>query len=110
MKSSFVKILTLVILIFFLILPFTNGFNFFDSEVEKITSDLRFYEINTCSIPLFQFLNTNLNVVYQDHYKLRANNYSSIICHGTITGIDQIGYEFYISIGTNTFINIMSLS
>ena len=110
MKTSFVKILTLIFLIFFLILPFTNGFDFFDSEIENITSDLRFYEINTCSIPLFQFLNKNLNVVYQDHYKLRANNYSSIMCHGTLTGVDQIGYEFYISVGTNTFINIMSLS
>ena len=36
----------------------------------------------------------------------RFNNYSSIECFGRITGIDQIGYTFYISIGTNTLINL----
>lgn len=93
-----------------LVLPFLSAFNFFEEEIDYISSDLGFYEINTCSIPLIQFLNTNLNVAYQDHYNIRANNYSSILCHGTITGVDQIGYEFYISIGTNTFLNIMTMS
>ena len=46
------------------------------------------------------------NVAYQDHYKIRFNDYSSIRCFGTITGIDQIGHVFYISIGTNVFINL----
>lgn len=93
-----------------LVLPFSSAFNFFDEDIDLISSDLAFYEINTCSIPLLQFLNTNLNVAYQDHYNIRGNNYSSILCHGTITGVDQIGHEFYISIGTNTFLNIMTMS
>ncbi len=93
-----------------LVLPFSSAFNFFDEDIDLISSDLRFYEINTCSIPLVQFLNTNPNVAYQDHYNIRANNYSSILCHGTITGVDQIGHEFYISIGTNTFLNIMTMA
>ena len=45
-------------------------------------------------------------MIYQDHYKIRFNNYSSIECFGQITGIDQIGYVFNISIGTNTLLNL----
>ena len=45
-------------------------------------------------------------MIYQDHYKINFNNYSSIRCFGKITGIDQIGYEFNISIGTNTVVNL----
>ena len=96
----------LVILIFLIIIPFSTSDYFDNVSPEKITSDLRFYEINTCSISLFEFLFYNPNVIYQDHYKIRFNNYSSIGCFGQITGIDQIGYYFYISIGTNTLINL----
>ena len=89
-----------------LIVPFSMS-DFSDQiRPEKITSDLRFYEINTCSISLNEFLLENPNVIYQDHYKIRFNNYSSISCFGQITGIDQIGYTFYISIGTNTILNL----
>jgi len=74
---------------------------------EKITSDLRFYEINTCEISLVDFLIQNPNVVYQDHYKISYNNYSSMKCFGTITGIDQINHVFYISIGTSSNLNLV---
>tara|TARA_A100001011_G_C14317873_1_gene848862 strand:+ start:1237 stop:3189 length:1953 start_codon:yes stop_codon:yes gene_type:complete len=102
-KQSLMKVLFLIILI---IIPFSIS-DYFDEVIpEKISSDLRFYEINTCSISLFEFLLHNPNVIYQDHYKIRFNNYSSIACFGQITGIDQLGYDFYISIGTNTLINL----
>ena len=95
-----------VFLFLIIIIPFSIS-DYGDSvKPEKITSDLRFYEINTCSISLNEFLLENPNVIYQDHYKIRFNNYSSIRCFGQITGIDQIGYTFYISIGTNTLVNI----
>ena len=97
------KILLLIVLIF---LPFSLSDYSDTITPEKITSDLRFYEINTCSISLFEFLLENPNVVYQDHYKIRFKNYSSISCFGQITGIDQIGYTFFISIGTNTILNL----
>ncbi len=77
-----------------------------DVSPEKITSDLRFYEINTCEISLIDFLIKNPNVIYQDHYKIRFNNYSSMKCFGTITGIDQINHVFFISIGTSSNINL----
>ena len=100
-------LLKLSIFLFILILPwFLFGI---DSDVEavKITSDLSFYEINTCSISLVDFLKENPNVMYQDHYKLRVNNYSSMRCFGTLTGVDQINHVFYISVGTNSFLNIL---
>ena len=102
-KILFIKFFILALLF---LVPFSIS-DYSDSIVpEKITSDLAFYEINTCKISLNEFLFHNLNVIYQDHYKIRFNNYSSISCFGQITGIDQIGYNFYISIGTNTIVNI----
>ena len=102
-KSIYLKILFIFIL---LVLPFSVS-NFSDDiTAQKITSDLAFYEINTCSISLFEFLAENPNVIYQDHYKIKFNDYSSARCFGQITGIDQIGYVFYISIGTNIFFNL----
>ena len=100
------KLIKFTLLVFLLVFSFSNS-NYSDNVIpEKITSDLAFYEINTCSISLTEFLIHNVNVIYQDHYKIRFNDYSSIRCFGTITGIDQIGHIFYISIGTNTLINL----
>ncbi len=97
----------IVIVIFVLIAPWSifglNG----EVEPEKITSDLSFYEINTCSISLVEFLIENPNVVYQDHYKIRYNDYSAMKCFGTLTGVDQINHVFYISIGTSTYLNLI---
>ncbi len=102
-KINFYKLLFLLLLI---ILPFSMS-NYSDNvQPEKITSDLRFYEINTCSISLNEFILKNPNVIYQDHYKIRFNNYSSLSCFGQITGIDQVGHTFFISIGTNTVANL----
>ena len=100
------QLIKLLILLIFVLLPFSIS-DYSDNVVpEKITSDLDFYEINTCSISLTEFLIHNKNVIYQDHYKIRFNNYSSISCFGQITGIDQINNIFYISIGTNSLLNM----
>jgi len=95
-----------ILLIFLIILPFSLSDITDDITPQKITSDLRFYEINTCSISLNEFLVKNPNVIYQDHYKIRYNNFSSMKCFGQITGIDQIDNIFYISIGTNSILNM----
>lgn len=99
-------LLKILFLFFLIIIPFSLSDYSDNITPEKITSDLRFYEINTCRISLFEFLIENPNVIYQDHYKIRFNDYSSISCFGQITGIDQIGYTFYISIGTSSILNI----
>ena len=98
--------LKIILFLLIILLPFSISDYRDNVTPEKISSDLRFYEINTCSISLGEFLVHNPNVIYQDHYKIRYNNYSSLRCFGQITGIDQINHTFYISIGTNTFINI----
>ncbi len=107
MKTRNLQILKLLIIFLLLIIPFSISDYSDNVKPEKITSDLRFYEINTCSISLYEFLIENPNVVYQDHYKIRFNNYSSARCFGQITGIDQLGYTFYISIGTNSIVNLL---
>lgn len=98
-----------IILVLFLLLVIPWSLSNYTDQVspEKITSDLRFYEINTCKISINEFLISNPNVLYQDHYKLRFNNYSSLKCFGTITGIDQINHVFYISVGSNSIINLI---
>ena len=98
--------LKIAFLLLIILVPFSVSDYGDDVTPEKITSDLRFYEINTCSISITEFLIHNPNVIYQDHYKIRYNNYSSIRCFGQITGIDQINHTFYISVGTNTFLNM----
>lgn len=107
MKTRNLQILKLLIIFLLMIIPFSISDYSDNVKPEKITSDLRFYEINTCSISLYEFLIENPNVVYQDHYKIRFNNYSSARCFGQITGIDQLGYNFYISIGTNSIVNLL---
>ena len=98
------KIIKLIFISFVAIFPFFLSDYSDKITPEKITSDLRFYEINTCSISIGEFLINNLNVSYQDHYRIVSNDYSSIKCFGTITGIDQINHVFYISVGTNPII------
>ena len=49
----------------------------------------------------------NINVIYQDHYFIKSSDYSSISCFGKIAGITQVGYNFYINVGTNSLISIL---
>ena len=100
------NVIKLIFVAIFAIFPFFISDYMDDITPEKITSDLRFYEINTCSISIGEFLINNINVSYQDHYRIVTNDYSSIKCFGTITGIDQINNVFYISVGTNPLITL----
>ena len=107
-KKQYKKQLLLVfVFIFFILLPWTNGSFNNSIEAEKVTSDLSFYQIYPCKVSVFEFFQNNINVLYQDHYFLRVNNYSSISCFGKISGVTQVGYNFYISIGTNVLVNLI---
>ena len=57
---------------------------------------------------MFEFIIKNPNVMYQDHYFINTYEYSSISCFGKISGITQVGYDFYIAVGTNNLISIVS--
>ena len=104
LKNNFMKIFFLLLI---LIVPWSIS-NLTDSiEAQKITSDLAFYEINTCQVSLTEFLIKNINVIYQDHYFIKSSDYSSISCFGKIAGITQVGYNFYINVGTNSLIRIL---
>ena len=46
--------------------------------------------------------------MYQDHYVINSYDYSSINCFGKISGITQVGYNFYIAVGTNNLISLFS--
>ena len=89
------------------ILPWLNATYNDLIEPEKITSDLSFYEINTCEVSTAEFLMKNPNTIYQDHYYFTLNNYSSIACFGQIAGVSQVGQDFYIAIGTNSLISTL---
>ena len=65
-KLEYIKYLFLILIV---ILPWTiyNPEN--NLSAEKITSDLSFYEINTCNVTLSNFLLNNTNTIYQSrHY------------------------------------------
>ena len=73
--------------------------------------DVTFYEINPCKASLFDFLKANSESVYQDHFYFRFDNKSSIKCFGRVTGVTvlekSLETAFYISLGTNSFINLL---
>tara|TARA_B100000131_G_C18125449_1_gene614510 strand:+ start:2767 stop:4728 length:1962 start_codon:yes stop_codon:yes gene_type:complete len=69
--------------------------------------DLTFYEINPCKVSLMKFLTTNLNTTYQDHYFFRFTNDSPISCFGLISGASLVGTDLYISVGSNSLINLI---
>ena len=102
------KIVDLFVLILLLVIPWVFADYSDDITPEKITSDLSFYEVNPCKVSLFEFILKNPNVMYQDHYVINSYDYSSINCFGKISGITQVGYNFYIAVGTNNLISLFS--
>ena len=81
-------------------------------SIPKVSQeDVSFYEINPCKVSLFQFITSNTESVYQNHFYFRPDNKSSIQCFGRISGVTvlQKGLEtqFFISVGTNSFINLL---
>ncbi len=97
------------ILIFFLLLvPWLNTSIGFDQNAGIVSQeDVAFYEINPCKVSLVEFLRSNPKSIYQNHFHFRFNNYSSISCFGRVTGLTVVDSDFFISVGTNTFINII---
>ena len=98
-------ILFLALIIF---LPWFNS-NYFDAinPVELGTEDTSFYEINPCKVSLSEYLNVDIKSSYQKHYFFRYNNYSPISCFGKVSGIALFNNTFYLSIGTNAYINFI---
>ena len=96
-----------ILVLLFFVLPWSIADYTDNLEPERVTSDLSFYEINTCKVSLSEFLIKNKNTIYQDHYHFTLNHYSSIGCFGKIAGVTQLNHEFYIAIGTNTIMSTL---
>ena len=97
-----------ILIIFLLLIPWINtSIDFEQNAGIASQEDVTFYEINPCKVSLYEFLRSNPKSIYQNHFHFRFNNYSSISCFGRVSGLTVIDSDFFISIGTNTFINIM---
>ena len=91
-----------------MIIPWLNADYSDDiSPVIPSQEDMTFYEVNPCEVSLFEFLRKVPTSIYQDHFHFRYNNYSSISCFGKISGATLLNNEFYISVGTNSFVNLV---
>lgn len=109
-KFSFLKKKKLIIILFlcFLSLPWINVDRNFDRSAAEVRQEsVAFYEINPCRVSLFEFLLSNPNSIYQDHYHFTVNNYSAINCYGRVAGVTVIDSDFYIAIGVNSLINLL---
>ena len=104
------------LLLFFLLVLFIVPWFNYDAQgsysIPKVSQeDVSFYEINPCKVSLFQFISSNTESVYQNHFYFRPDNKSSIQCFGRISGVTvlQKGIEtqFFITVGTNSFINLL---
>ena len=101
------KVFYLILLIIFIV-PWFNTSIGDNLDAAKVSQeDLSFYEINPCKVSLAEFLISNKESIFQDHYYFRFNNYSSLLCFGKITGATLLNDGFYISIGTNNFVNLL---
>ena len=105
------NLLLFSLLVVFLIPWFNNDAQGTYSIPKVSQEDVSFYEINPCQVSLFQFITSNTESVYQNHFYFRPDNKSSIQCFGRISGVTvlQKGLEtqFFISVGTNSFINLL---
>ena len=102
------KKLLIILLLCFLSLPWANVDRNFDSYAAEVRQEsVAFYEVNPCRVSLSEFLLSNPNSIYQDHYHFTVNNYSAINCYGRIAGVTVIDSDFYIAIGANSLINLI---
>tara|TARA_B100000579_G_scaffold415353_1_gene409887 strand:+ start:805 stop:2811 length:2007 start_codon:yes stop_codon:yes gene_type:complete len=100
------------LIVLLLTLPWFNSQLDNGVAASKVSQEnVQFYEINPCKASLFDFLKANSESIYQDHFKFRFDNKSSIKCFGRVTGVTvsttNLTTAFYISLGTNSFINLL---
>ena len=108
MQKSNQTIYRVIFLLLLLVTPWLNADYSDDiSPVIPSQEDMTFYEVNPCEVSLFEFIRKVPTSIYQDHFHFRYNNYSSISCFGKISGATLLNNEFYISVGTNSFVNLV---
>tara|TARA_Y100000389_G_scaffold205138_1_gene263898 strand:- start:9648 stop:11621 length:1974 start_codon:yes stop_codon:yes gene_type:complete len=104
------KPLNIFLIILILIIPWVPSFLDSGVEIQELTDDLGFYETYTCQVSYLDFQLKNIFTIYQDHYRINLNKYSEVPCYGKLTGLDRVGDIFYISIGLNPLITLLTQS
>tara|TARA_B100000674_G_scaffold495156_1_gene521746 strand:+ start:1558 stop:3594 length:2037 start_codon:yes stop_codon:yes gene_type:complete len=94
-----------------IVITLTLPFSVYDrnDEIEAVElsdSTIGYYQSTTCKISLLEFYSNNFN---NNDIKIYINNndYVDIKCFGKITGVDKVNETFFVSIGTNTSINLI---
>ena len=103
---------TIILLVLVVFTPWFNMDTSNDYSIPKVSQeDTSFYEVYPCKISLTEFILSNPESIYQNHFYFRPDNKSSIQCFGRISGVTvlQKGLEtqFFISIGTSSLINLL---
>ena len=106
------KITTIALLVLVVVIPWFNIDISNDYSIPKVSQeDTSFYEVYPCKISLTEFILSNPESIYQNHFYFRPDNRSSIKCFGRVSGVTvlQKGLEtqFFISIGTSSLINLL---
>ena len=112
MKTKKIRTLTLLVLVLVLVIPWFNMDTSNDYSIPKVSQeDTSFYEVNPCKISLSEFLLSNPESIYQNHFYFRPDNRSSIQCFGRISGVTvlqkNLETQFFISVGTSSLINLL---
>ncbi len=111
MKTKKIIFSVLVLLLF--LLPWFNHEFQTEFSIPKVSQeDVSFFEVNPCKISLVQFMISNSESIYQNHFYFRPNDKSSMKCFGRITGVtvvqgEELQTQFFISVGTNPLINLI---
>ena len=106
LKLSLKQCIGLILLLSLIILPFwRNASNNIYEPVEINDSTIGFYQSTTCNMSLINVVKKNL----QNDLDLRFNNnnYAGLECFGKVTGLDKVGNNYMLSIGTNPNITII---
>ena len=100
------KTISIFIFLLIILLPFSISDRSDDINPKTLDeTTVGFYQSTTCSISLFEFVIKNLNNETSIYYN--NNDYVDINCYGKITGVDLNGDTFFVSIGTNSSINLI---
>ena len=102
----------LLLLVIVVVIPWFNVDTSNDYSIPKVSQeDTSFFEVYPCKISLTEFILSNPESIYQNHFYFRPDNRSSIKCFGRVSGVTvlQKGLEtqFFISVGTSSLINLL---
>tara|TARA_X000000950_G_scaffold288773_1_gene407293 strand:+ start:3144 stop:5168 length:2025 start_codon:yes stop_codon:yes gene_type:complete len=100
------KNITIFIIFLVVLLPFTISSRNDNISAKVLDlSTVGYYQSTTCNISFFEFIFENLDNDIPIYYN--NNDYADINCFGKITGVDLNNETFFVSIGTNTSINLI---